>query len=77
MWAPNWGWFNPKDAAATYDGAWAKMQDYLNWHIDEANKMGKPIVLEEFGINRDNGAFEPRSTTMQPRQVLPGHLSSC
>ena len=64
MWAPNWGWFNPKDAAATYDSAWAKMQDYLDWHIDEANKMGKPIVLEEFGINRDGGSFEPAATTV-------------
>jgi mannan endo-1,4-beta-mannosidase len=64
MWAPNWGWFNPKDAAATYDGAWAKMRDYLDWHIDEANKMGKPIVLEEFGINRDNGSYEPGATVV-------------
>jgi mannan endo-1,4-beta-mannosidase len=64
MWAPNWGWFDPKKAAATYDGAWVKMQDYLNWHIDEANRMGKPIVLEEFGINRDNGSFEASATTI-------------
>jgi mannan endo-1,4-beta-mannosidase len=64
MWAPNWGWFKPKDAAATYDSAWVKMQDYLNWHIEEANKMGKPIVLEEFGINRDNGSFEPAASTI-------------
>ena len=63
MWAPNWQWFNPKDAAATYDGAWTKMQDYLNWHIETANKMGKPIVLEEFGINRDQGSFRPDATT--------------
>jgi mannan endo-1,4-beta-mannosidase len=53
MWAPNWTWFKPKEAAATYDSAWTKMQDYLNWHIDTANQLGKPIVLEEFGINRD------------------------
>ena len=63
MWAPNWGWFDPKNAAATYDGAWTKMQDYLNWHIDTANKMGKPIVLEEFGINRDDGSFRPGAPT--------------
>ena len=63
MWAPNWGWFKPKEAAATYDDAWRKMQDYLNWHIDAANKMGKPIVLEEFGINRDEGEFRPSATT--------------
>jgi mannan endo-1,4-beta-mannosidase len=63
MWAPNWQWFNPRDAAATYDSAWAKMQDYIDWHIDTANKMGKPIVLEEFGINRDDGSFRPDAPT--------------
>ncbi|HEU5135236.1 MAG TPA: beta-mannosidase [Steroidobacteraceae bacterium] len=64
MWAPNWSWFDPKKAAATYDGAWAKMQDYLNWHIDTANTLAKPIVLEEFGINRDEGSYRPVATTV-------------
>lgn len=63
MWAPNWGWFDPKNAAQTHDAAWQKMQDYLDWHIDTANEMGKPIVLEEFGINRDAGAFSPTAKT--------------
>ncbi len=64
MWAPNWGWFDPKKPAETYDGAWTKMKDYLDWHIDTANKMGKPIVLEEFGINRDGGEFRPAAPTI-------------
>jgi mannan endo-1,4-beta-mannosidase len=64
MWAPNWGWFNAKMPEATYDSAWTKMQDYLNWHIEMANKMGKPMVLEEFGINRDGGALRPDSATL-------------
>jgi mannan endo-1,4-beta-mannosidase len=64
MWAPNWGWFDPKKAAETYDGAWSKMKDYLDWHIVMANKMAKPIVLEEFGINRDEGSFRPVATTV-------------
>jgi len=63
MWAPNWGWFDPKKPAETYDPAWRKMQDYLNWHIDAANAMGKPVVLEEFGINRDGGTFSPAAST--------------
>ncbi|MFL6547730.1 MAG: cellulase family glycosylhydrolase [Povalibacter sp.] len=63
MWAPNWSWFDPKRAAETYDGAWSKAKDYLNWHIDAARDLGKPIVLEEFGMNRDGGSFDPRSTT--------------
>jgi mannan endo-1,4-beta-mannosidase len=63
MWAPNWQWFDPKNAAATYDSAWRKMQDYLDWHIEAANRMGKPVVLEEFGINRDAGSYDPAATT--------------
>lgn len=63
MWAPNWGWFDPRNAQSTFDPAWSKMQDYLNWHIDTANRLRKPIVLEEFGINRDGGAFEPAAAT--------------
>jgi mannan endo-1,4-beta-mannosidase len=63
MWAPNWNWFDPKRAAETYDAAWARAQEYLNWHIDTAQSMGKPIVLEEFGMNRDDGAFDPKSAT--------------
>lgn len=63
MWAANWSWYDPKNAAATYDVAWDKAQGYLNWHIDSAKELGKPIVLEEFGINRDDGAFAVDSGT--------------
>jgi mannan endo-1,4-beta-mannosidase len=63
MWAPNWSWFDPKNAEGTYKGAMAKILDYLEWHADRAAQMGKPIVLEEFGINRDNGSFSPDATT--------------
>jgi mannan endo-1,4-beta-mannosidase len=64
MWAPNWSWYDPKKPAETYDGAWRKMRDYLDWHIDAANRIGKPVVLEEFGINRDGGAYSPSATTI-------------
>nr|AQQ75211.1 GH5 [uncultured bacterium] len=64
MWAPNWSWYDPKKPDETYDGAWQKMQDYLDWHIDAANRMGKPVVLEEFGINRDGGSFSPEAPTV-------------
>jgi mannan endo-1,4-beta-mannosidase len=63
MWGPNWGWFDPKNFANTYDNGWAKARDYLNWHIDTAQRMDKPIVLEEFGMNRDGGAFAPSAST--------------
>jgi mannan endo-1,4-beta-mannosidase len=63
LWAPNWSWYDPKHPAATYESAWTKAQDYIDWHIDAAGRLGKPIVLEEFGLNRDNGAFEVAGAT--------------
>jgi mannan endo-1,4-beta-mannosidase len=63
MWGPNWGWFDAKRFPETYDAGWTKARDYLNWHIDAAQQMGKPIVLEEFGFNRDGGSFAPDAAT--------------
>ncbi|MEN0035627.1 MAG: mannanase [Cellvibrio sp.] len=63
MWIRNWGWFNKTKPAETWDSAWAKAKDYLNSHIDTAAKLNKPIVLEEFGLDRDMGSFDIKSTT--------------
>jgi endo-1,4-beta-mannosidase len=50
------------------------MQEYLDWHIDAANRMGKPIVLEEFGINRDEGFVQSVCHDRLSRQVLSEDL---
>lgn len=63
MWIRNWGWFDKKKPEETWDSAWAKGKDYLNAHIDLAKKIGKPIVLEEFGLDRDMGAYDINSAT--------------
>lgn len=63
LWAANWSWYDPKNAAATYESAWQKAREYLDWHIDAAKTLDKPIVLEEFGINRDDGAYAVSATT--------------
>lgn len=63
MWIRNWGWFDKTKPAETWDSAWAKGKDYLNVHIDMAKAIGKPIVLEEFGLDRDMGAYDIKATT--------------
>lgn len=63
MWIRNWSWFDQHKAAETWDAGLAKGKTYLNSHIDLANKMQKPIVLEEFGLDRDDGAYDPKATT--------------
>lgn len=63
MWIRNWSWFNQFKPEETWDSAWQKAQDYVNSHIDWANQMKKPIVLEEFGLDRDMGSFDIKATT--------------
>lgn len=62
LWPKNWGWMD------SWEGGMAKSRDYLNTHIDAAQRLGKPIVLEEFGLDRDGGAFDIRSATTRRDQ---------
>ncbi len=64
IWIQNWSWYDPQKHDSTYPGAVANMKAYLLKHAEEAKKMGKPFVLEEFGIMKDSGSFEPSATTL-------------
>jgi mannan endo-1,4-beta-mannosidase len=63
IWIQNWGWYDPKKHDSTYPTAEENMKSYLKKHAEEAFKMKKPFVLEEFGIMKDGGSFDPRATT--------------
>lgn len=64
VWIQNWGWYDPKRHDSTYASARDSMLNYLQRHADDARSLGKPLVLEEFGIMRDDGVFNPLSTTV-------------
>lgn len=63
MWVRNWNWFDQYKPEETWNSAWQKGQDYLNSHIDWANEMNMPIVLEEFGLDRDMGSYDIKANT--------------
>ena len=63
LWPTNWSWFDPKQPEQTWDGMMDKSLAYLNTHIDYAKQLGKPIVLEEFGLNRDGASFDVQAPT--------------
>jgi sialate O-acetylesterase len=63
LWPANWGWFDPKRPGQTWDRMLDKSLRYLNAHVDHAKTLGKPIVLEEFGLNRDNASFDTGAPT--------------
>jgi mannan endo-1,4-beta-mannosidase len=63
LWPKNWGWFNAKKAEETFDTAVKNATEYFDNHIKLAKKINKPIVLEEFGLSRDNEECSSSSTT--------------
>jgi mannan endo-1,4-beta-mannosidase len=62
LWVQNWEMYNPKKHNETIQAAKQKSIDYINKHIAIAKKMNKPFVLEEFGIMKDNGSYNPNAT---------------
>ena len=55
IWPQNWAWYEPKEPES-FAGAVRETLVYLNRHVAEAKQLGKPLVVEEFGLARD---FEP------------------
>lgn len=64
MWPKNWGWIDAGDMQGTYTKTIEKAQAYIDEHVDYAISLGKPIVLEEFGMERDGGDISPETTTL-------------
>jgi len=63
IWIQNWGWYDPNDHDKTFEKAKQKALKYLERHIEAADKLGKPLVLEEFGIARDEDDHNPAAST--------------
>lgn len=63
IWIENWGWYNPEKPEKTYAKGIRKARKYLEHHLKVAEAVGKPIVLEEFGIARDQGNHHPDAST--------------
>ncbi|HYO97161.1 MAG TPA: cellulase family glycosylhydrolase, partial [Polyangiaceae bacterium] len=67
IWVEPWGMYDPADSsAAEIDAAVAFATDYLRDHDTAAKQLGKPLVLEEFGLARDGwtagGKYDPAAT---------------
>lgn len=71
IWIQNWAWFKPQNWEESLPGAMEKAEAYLLDHIEAAQRLNKPMVLEEFGVARDNEAYAPGSP-VQARDAFYG-----
>jgi mannan endo-1,4-beta-mannosidase len=63
IWAKNWSWFREEKLAEDFPGVIEKAVNYIDEHLAIAEKLGKPLVIEEFGLPRDAHSFDAGSTT--------------
>lgn len=63
LWPYNWHWFDPQRERDTIGRAREQSAAYIAQHCTLARQLGKPIVLEEFGLTRDGGAVHAGSAT--------------
>lgn len=83
IWPKNWSWFKPESMEADFPNVLAKTEDYINRHVAVAKELAKPLVIEEFGLPRDNQSFDTASlTTLRDRyydfiyNIWSGHATS-
>jgi mannan endo-1,4-beta-mannosidase len=63
IWPKNWGWLRGDRMDEDYVNAKEKTRAYIAVHIADAAMLGKPLVIEEFGLPRDGMSFDPASPT--------------
>ncbi|KAL1503283.1 hypothetical protein AB1Y20_011336 [Prymnesium parvum] len=72
VWPQNWGWYEPtaeggggggEGAGEALRAAWEKARAYVEGCRADAAAMGKPFIVEEFGLARDGGSYAAASPT--------------
>jgi mannan endo-1,4-beta-mannosidase len=63
IWPKNWSWFTDTAIAKGLDKAVSNTNSYIDKHAAAARKFGKPLVIEEFGLPRDQQSFSLESST--------------
>ncbi|MGI8467390.1 MAG: glycoside hydrolase 5 family protein [Pyrinomonadaceae bacterium] len=63
IWAKNWGWFEGDKVAEGFPNVVEKATDYIDRHLAVAERLNKPLVIEEFGLPRDKQSFDISTST--------------
>ena len=63
IWPKNWEWFKGHALGEGFANVLEKTLGYIGRHLPVAERLGKPLVIEEFGLPRDGHSFDPASPT--------------
>lgn len=68
IWPSNWQWVDKEHLAEGIDNALALTDRYIDQHMAIAERLRKPVVIEEFGFPRDDCRFgRGTPTTLRDR----------
>jgi mannan endo-1,4-beta-mannosidase len=63
IWPKNWSWYKDSTFKNDFNAVVQKTATYINEHAAIMQKIHKPLVVEEFGLPRDNFSFALLSPT--------------
>jgi mannan endo-1,4-beta-mannosidase len=74
IWAKNWEWFKPGKMAEQFSVVTKKATTYIDEHVATARRLNKPLVIEEFGLPRDESApvVLKKSRDSESQNLMPG-----
>jgi mannan endo-1,4-beta-mannosidase len=63
IWPKNWEWFKGHALGEGFGNVLEKTLSYIGQHLPVAERLGKPLVIEEFGLPHDGHSFDTASST--------------
>ena len=63
LWPYNWNWAHERTLRKDLPQSCSNAKAYIDEHLQLANRLGKPVVMEEFGFPRDGFSYSQESTT--------------
>ena len=75
IWPVNWGWAPRSNPDSGIESACSKSLEYIVEHIAMAKRMGKPLVIEEFGYSRQ-GNVSGTDIPTDSRDIFYGFIFS-
>lgn len=71
QWPSNANWWSPTDSESDFNTVVAAVRQSIRCQATQAARLGKPMVVGEFGFPRDRGSLSPSAGTSQrDRRVL-------
>lgn len=75
IWPKNWNWFKANDAEKTLPTTLENAGKYIDDHIKVANNLKRPIIIEEFGLGRENESLLATSSVTN-RDIFYNYIFS-